>query len=450
MRPTLLAALAQPWAITKPALQAMTHHALNGTPGDPPSANPERRVMSVRDGVAIIPVNGVLCRASDLDFNYRGYDLATYARIAIDVHAALDSREVHSLLLTFDSPGGQISGMQECALQIRAAAAVKPVWGHIDGEAASAAYGLIAATQRISASPMAMAGSLGAIIGMYDFSEYFKQMGITEYEFISSVSPHKNPDPGTPMGREDYTALVDTFGTVLIEHIASLRAVTSATVLANYGQGRMLIGADALAAGLVDVLSTFDETHAAMVAAQQTSRVGSRGTASPARSAGVTPVRGAGTSAQEQHMKGRMHRSADSAPDAGGGGADSPSPTPTAEALAAHGTQVLAAERTRIGALLDLAPVAIDGTLKSALVDGTSAGDFAVAALKASRTTPPTPTPAEAAAAVAAARERSVQGAAIEAPLPSAGGLTDPTEPTGKDRLLAAAKRRGLALHSPA
>ncbi len=388
-----LAALTVPWAITKPAMQALqasAHrqlvHGLTAAPGNAPSANPERRVMSVRHGVAIIPVTGVLYRADDIDFDRAGYGVSTYARIAIDVQTALDSSEVHALVLAVDSPGGQISGMQECAMQIRAAAARKPVWGHIDGEAASAAYGILCAVERITASPMAMAGSLGAIIGMYDMSEMLKQMGITEYEFISSVSPHKNPDPSTPMGREDYTALVDTLGTVLIEHIASMRAVTPADVLAQYGQGRMLIGADALSAGLVDALSTFEDTLAALAALRT----------DPRRLRGISPAAARALSpSMEPAMKPKTDPSAVTTDDTPGATDETPTPIatsvlvapPVAVAPVAAIAAAVTADRARVVTLLELAGVTVSAEITTAITEGMSAETFAVAALRAVRAT---------------------------------------------------------------
>ncbi len=381
-----LAALAAPWAILPTALQALQaslHRQLvqgvTGTPGDPPSANTDRRLMQVRAGVALIPVMGVLYRADDLDWQVRGYEVATYARIAIDVQTALDSGEVHALLLTIDSPGGQVSGMQECAELVRAASARKPVWAHVDGMAASAAYGLACAAERIVANPSAMVGSLGTMMGMYDMSEMLKQMGITEYEFISSVSPHKNPDPGTPMGREDYQALVDTLGTVFIEHIASMRAVTSAEVLADYGQGRMIVGADARTAGLIDALGTCEDTLAAMAALRSDPRR-LRGT-SPAAARALSP-------SMDPAMTKKTDPSAVTTDDTPGATDTPPAPAaaappvaPSAAALA----PVLAADRTRVITLLELAGVVLAEQISSAITDGTSAETFAVAALRAVR-----------------------------------------------------------------
>lgn len=384
-----LAALCAPWAIAPLALQALqasVHHqmihGLAAAPGDPPSSDPDRRIMSVRDGVAIIPINGVLYRADDYDWQY-GMGASTYARIAIDVQAALDAPEVHAILLVVDSPGGQVSGMQECAEMVRAATARKPVWGHIDGQAASAAYGVLCAVERISANPSAMAGSLGTMMGMYDMTEMLKQMGITEYEFISSVSPHKNPDPGTPMGREDYQAIVDALGVVLIDHIAAMRAVTPAAVLADYGQGRMIVGADALAAGLIDVISTCEDTLAAMAALRSDPRRLSRGT-SPAAARALSP-------SMDSAMKKSSAPSAVTTDD-NPGATDTPPPeqepaavaTPAAP-VAPSSAGVLAAERTRVLTLLELAGVSIDAAVSTAITEGITAESFAVAALRAVR-----------------------------------------------------------------
>lgn len=423
-----LAALCAPWAIAPlvlQALQASVHRdaplALRAAPGDPPSSDPDRRRISVRQGVALIPIDGVLYRADDLDWQVQGYGASTYARIAADVQAALDSSEVHAILLVVDSPGGQVSGMQECAELIRAADARKPVWAHIDGMAASAAYGLVCAASRIVASPSAMAGSLGTVMGMYDMTEMLKQMGITEYEFISSVSPHKNPDPGTPMGREDYQAQVDTLGAVFIAHIAAMRAVTPETVLADYGQGRMVVGADALAAGLIDALGTCEDTLAAL-AAQRSDPRRLRGT-SPAAARALSPSMDSAMSMKQKPDPSAVTTdenpgAADTPPVATAPAATAPAPAPAPTAATA-----LATERERVITLLELAGVSVPAAVASAITQGTSAEAFAVAALRAVR--------AQQTEKITALEQHSaaLQGALVVPPQrPSAAASTDAAE----------------------
>jgi ClpP class serine protease len=211
--------------------------------------------VTVRDGIATIPVDGVLMPRGNLFTRVSG--ATSYDTLARDFTAALDDPKVRGVMLAIDSPGGTAKGVQELAALIRSAAGGgKPVWAHSWGQAASAAYWLGTAAERFTMGKTALAGSIGVI------SAYRNRKSADEIEFVSSVSPKKNLDPTTDAGRAEVQRRVDQYGELFVEEVAAHRRVTPEKVLADFGQGSEFFGREAQALGMVDGVGTFEDTHA--------------------------------------------------------------------------------------------------------------------------------------------------------------------------------------------
>lgn len=212
------------------------------------------RGATVRDGVAVLPVLGGLVRRADLFDEMSG--ATSTGSLARDLGVLLDAREVDAILLEIDSPGGEAFGINELAAQIYAGRERKPIWAYVDGMAASAAYWLASAAERIVADDLAGLGSIGAVMAVYDPAK----LNTKQIEFVSSQSPNKRADPNSEKGKAQYQKLVDDLADVFIESIAAYRGVTVETVHEQYGQGAVLIGRHAVSAGLADQLGSFEQT----------------------------------------------------------------------------------------------------------------------------------------------------------------------------------------------
>jgi ClpP class serine protease len=213
---------------------------------------PNTAGVTVRDGVAHVPVIGPIVRYSD--FFTRVSGLSSLETIAADFGAALESPEVRAILLEFDTPGGEVTGVAALAEAIYAARRVKPVRAYVDGMAASAGYWLASATDRIEGDPAAMFGSIGTVLAVRDPSK----VDTRSIEFVSSQSPHKRPNPLTDDGRAQYQRIVDQTTDAFIAAVARNRGVTTDDVLTRYGAGGLIVGQYAVAAGLADAISTFE------------------------------------------------------------------------------------------------------------------------------------------------------------------------------------------------
>lgn len=212
--------------------------------------------VELRDGVAILNVTGPLFRYANLFTQISG--ATSYDLLARDFQAALVNPQVGAILLNIDSPGGEANGVSEFADQIVASRGRKPVVAYVGGLGASAAYWLASAADEIVVGDTALLGSIGTVMTITDSRERDAKNGVRTYEVVSSQSPYKRNDVSTPDGLSRYQALVDSLSDVFVDKVASYRGTDRDTVLKNYGQGDVLVGRAAVAAGLADRLGSFE------------------------------------------------------------------------------------------------------------------------------------------------------------------------------------------------
>lgn len=206
--------------------------------------------VEVRDGVAIVPLQGPLFRKANLMTAYSG--ATSYQLAARDFQNALNDSNVRAICLEIDSPGGEVNGCHEFAAQIFAARGIKPVVAYVGGMACSAAYWLASAADEIVIDPTAQLGSIGVVSTYYDVKGAQKQLGVKEYVFRSSQSPRKNLPPDTKEGADALQVTLDNLAQVFIDRVAEYRGVKAEAVLNDFGQGGLLVGQAALDAGLAD------------------------------------------------------------------------------------------------------------------------------------------------------------------------------------------------------
>jgi ClpP class serine protease len=208
---------------------------------------------TVRDGVAILPVEGPLFRRANLMTEYSG--ATSYAMLARDFAQAEADPTIRAHLLMMDSPGGEVNGSSEFAAMV--GKATKPVWAYIGGTGASAAYWIASAADRIITADTAIIGSIGVQAG-YTLKD--SKPGEKSYSFVSSQSPLKNASPETDAGATQIQANVDALAQVFIDAVAINRNTTAASVLESYGQGAVFVASEALKRGMIDSIGTFEST----------------------------------------------------------------------------------------------------------------------------------------------------------------------------------------------
>lgn len=258
-------ALSVPWQITNEALEAMLAIAAREEldEGDlarrfhGPKAlalrNGQRRDdggrMVMRDGgVATIPIDGPIYRYADYFTQVSGG--VTTEQLGRDFGRAMDDPAVSAVLFVIDSPGGEATGIGELSDAIYAARGRKPIGAYIEGYGASAAYHIASAADLVMVDDDALVGSIGTILGVPDPAKIQRRT----IDFVSSQSPKKRADPTTAEGRQYLQQLVDDMTEVFIEKVARNRGLSRDAILTV--QGGLLVGKQAISAGLADRLGS--------------------------------------------------------------------------------------------------------------------------------------------------------------------------------------------------
>ncbi|MCL1947285.1 MAG: hypothetical protein FWF51_09090 [Chitinivibrionia bacterium] len=94
-----------------------------------PAVKRESGKVYIRDGVAILNIGGVIFPKADIFTEISG--ASSVETLALRFGEALNAPDVKAIILHTDSPGGNITGINEFANQIRAARGVKPIIAYV-------------------------------------------------------------------------------------------------------------------------------------------------------------------------------------------------------------------------------------------------------------------------------------------------------------------------------
>lgn len=228
--------------------------ALLGKPQD------NTETVTVRNGVATVPVAGPIFRYANLFTKISG---ATSIEVmARDFKAAFDNPNVNAIILSIDSPGGEVNGTGEFAdLVYEHRGRGKEIVAYVSNLGASAAYWIASAADRIVASPTAQLGSIGVIAAFRKPSSKEKAETV---EFVSSQSPKKRPNINSEEGRAQIQQVVDAIAEVFVSSVARNRSTSVERVLEEFGAGDVFVGKAAVDAGLADELGSYERVLASL------------------------------------------------------------------------------------------------------------------------------------------------------------------------------------------
>ena len=126
--------------------------------------------IDVIDGVAIVPIHGVIGKRLNLFSKISGG--VSTELLKRDLQIVLDDESVDSILLDIDSPGGSVDGTQELAQFIFDARSIKPIIALANSTMASAAYWIGAAAHEVHISDdTTQVGSIGVVANHVDESK---------------------------------------------------------------------------------------------------------------------------------------------------------------------------------------------------------------------------------------------------------------------------------------
>lgn len=213
---------------------------------------------SVGGGIAVLSMYGVVTqRASAIDEICGG--VVSTENFALSFREAMADDSIGGIIIDIDSPGGSVFGVSDLYDEIMSARGIKPVYGFSNSLCASAAYWLASACSQLFAVQGSMTGSIGVYTQHFDFSKAMEMEGVSQ-EFISAGAFKVEGNSYGPLsdeGRAFTQSQIDAYYAAFTSAVAKGRGKPVASVRDGMGQGRCLMPADALAAGMIDGVDTF-------------------------------------------------------------------------------------------------------------------------------------------------------------------------------------------------
>lgn len=228
------------------------------------SAPQQRRQKSV----AILPIHGVI--EARPTFMGQLFGMTSYEAIGRAFDQLVADESVSGIILDVASPGGMAYGAPELAQKIFSARGTKPIISVANPLAASGAYWIASAADRLVVTPSGDVGSVGVICEHVDVSKALEAEGTTVTVIRSSGSPYKaetnDMEPLSDEARQNLQSRADEIYQNFVSDLARFRGVSVGHVNQNFGQGRTVGAKAALSASMVDRVWTADEVAYKMAA----------------------------------------------------------------------------------------------------------------------------------------------------------------------------------------
>lgn len=219
-----------------------------------------------RDGVATIPVVGVLTKYSLGDgWIDDWFGLAPTLSIRTYLDNAIADPEVRSIVLLFDTPGGDANGTYELAEAIAAADKVKPVYAVVSDTCTSGGQLLASQCRSIRANDKAWLGCIGVYRILCDDSKFWADMGIS-WTVVSSggIKGAGNDGKVSQELIDDQQREVNDVYELFITYVATGRGMSTEAVR-KIADGKSYIAAEAKTLGLLDEVASIDASMAAIL-----------------------------------------------------------------------------------------------------------------------------------------------------------------------------------------
>lgn len=213
----------------------------------------------VVNGVAIIPVSGTMMKQESSMTRSTSTVL-----VRRQIRQAMRDDEVRGVLLLCDSPGGTVSGTQDLAADVAAAAKQKPVIALIEDLGASACYWVASQAREIfAANETTMIGSIGTYGVIHDLSGLAAKEGVKVH--VVRAGAHKGTGvPGTEVTADqlaDYQRVINSLNEQFLQGVATGRRLQLDRVR-ELADGRVHVGSEAVRLKLADGVASLDEVLA--------------------------------------------------------------------------------------------------------------------------------------------------------------------------------------------
>ena len=249
------------WAVYEPAFVVPLGEMLKKGIQAGPVDDAKRAGINIQKfgAVAVIGLNGPMVKNESFLTKYYGFASTISTQRAIESAVADD--EISTIVMMIESPGGSVAGLPELGAAVAKAASVKRVIAQVSDMAASAAYYVASQATEIRANEMAMIGSIGTRLMMYDTSKAYEAAGVKAIPIDTGEYKSAGADGTVITDNQiaDFQRIVDAYFEDFVSKVASGRGMQESQIL-KVADGRMYFAAEALSLGLIDRVATMDQT----------------------------------------------------------------------------------------------------------------------------------------------------------------------------------------------
>lgn len=205
----------------------------------------------------IIPIHGILTKKSEVFDDVLG--MTSYEKISEEIEEALIDKEVETIILDIDSPGGEVNGLFDLSDFIYQARRKKRIVAIANDDAYSAAYAIASSAEKVLVTRTSGVGSIGVIASHIDQSGFDEKQGI-KYTTVFAGKRKNDLNPHEPITSESVESLqdeVDRLYEMFVELVARNRNLSTEKIKST--EAELYFGEKAIEIGLADEVITYSE-----------------------------------------------------------------------------------------------------------------------------------------------------------------------------------------------
>ncbi len=217
---------------------------------------------NAKDKIALINIEGII-----LDSKSSWSKTADIKNIIDQIKTASHDNKIKAVLLSINSPGGEITATDIVHHCIEELKQKKPTVALLGPVAASGGYYIAVASDYIIANRFTTTGSIGVIINSYNYFDLLQKIGVKD-EVYKSKEMKDILNPARPRTKAEETiiqALINESYNEFVQIVSKGRIDKDKRLTPKYikeskiGDGRIFSGTQALELGLIDQLGYFHD-----------------------------------------------------------------------------------------------------------------------------------------------------------------------------------------------